>query len=215
MSMAGATVAAGAISAGGGIASQLISAGINKRNYEKYNLHEPEYRAASLRAAGINPLLSDMGGGLGSPPIVDIQSPDLGRTVSSALEAKASEREAVTNALQNKLIEAQIAKANQENKNLSAQEGILLNQMRASGNEADAADYNLYKQGYQPAKIYWDTKLANLRLTNASANSAVANAIGIDYDNVEKEANKDLWKTLGPYGKAARFLREMMPFKGK
>lgn len=187
-------VAAGVLQGVGQVVNGVsgpISAGINAHMYKKYGLHEPEYLAASQRAAGINPLIADSGS-LPAPP-------DLGFNMDFHPEGIISS----ANESKNMTLQAKILKENAEkavNDNMSS-----FNNMRITGMNADLLNE-------------WGPKIkaAELGLTNATAKKLGQEADLLSKKQSEAEAEKQLWDTLikdpniGGWAKGLTFIKGLL-----
>lgn len=179
--MSGGAVAAGILQGVGGImggASGPISSAINAHVYKKYGLHEPEYVAASQRAAGINPLLAS-GGNVADPPNIDLG--DMGESLKGGAAG-------IVNAMQ-------IKNLVQENKNLTSQESLIDANTRKTVLEASAIDPQDIKKNPFALNNY-QRKMADLKLTNASEAKMRAEADLANYRKEEGKADAEFWSRI-------------------
>lgn len=178
--------------AGGLVSSAMQIAGVNRQ--EKYQTRmansQHQREVADLRAAGLNPILSAMGGSGAAAPSGALFTPD-----NPAKGVSAN----VQNALLNK---AAIGKINEEAKTQLTQQ-----QLNSAATQREVANANLSIKQLEAvnAAIQRD-------LSSAAVNSATAKNLG--YDAEAKRLEAEIYNT--PYiGKGLRILEKVGPLGGK
>lgn len=179
--MSGGIVAAGVLQGVGqtlGAASGPISSGINARVYKKYGLHEPEYLAASQRAAGINPLVAESGA-LPAPP-------DLGFSMD--------------------VDPSQVITSAQEAKRMSTENEILEQKLAQERNNTDISFNNKQLTSFQNALIHKyaeKSKIADLAMNNAQVQKLIDEHNLLKNEKPESDANAEFWNALNETAKKA------------